>query len=110
METLSAGLPAELRTDKIRVSVLRSGRLAESGFNRDWPEARRARYRGVVLKAGYYALSGEPISPQITAQAIIDLVRLPRGETNTAIVGREPAVTGSKFLVRLLRRTGALGK
>jgi meso-butanediol dehydrogenase / (S,S)-butanediol dehydrogenase / diacetyl reductase len=49
--------------------------------------ARRARYREIVLKAGYYARSGEPISPQITAQAIIDLVRLPRAETNTAIVG-----------------------
>jgi NAD(P)-dependent dehydrogenase (short-subunit alcohol dehydrogenase family) len=78
METLSAGLRTELRADKIRVSVLRSGRLAESGFNRNWPEARRARYREIVLKAGYYALSGEPISPQITAQAIIDLLRLPR--------------------------------
>jgi len=78
METLSAGLRAELRADHIRVSVLRSGRLSESGFNRSWPEARRARYREIVQKAGYYALSGEPISPQITAQAIIDLVRLPR--------------------------------
>jgi meso-butanediol dehydrogenase / (S,S)-butanediol dehydrogenase / diacetyl reductase len=78
METLSAGLRIELRADKIRVSVVRSGRLAESGFNRNWPEARRARYREIVQKAGYYALSGEPISPQITAQAIIDLVRLPR--------------------------------
>jgi hypothetical protein len=66
-----------LRTDKIRLSVLRSGRLAESGFNRDWPEARRARYREIVLKAGYYARSGEPISPQITAQAIIDLAPAP---------------------------------
>ncbi len=78
VETLSAGLRTELRGDKIRVSVLRSGRLAESGFNRNWPEARRARYREIVQKAGYYAVSGEPISPQITAQAIVNLVSLPR--------------------------------
>ena len=78
METLSIGLRTEVRADRIRVSVVRSGRLAESGFNRHWPEARRARYREIVQKAGYYALSGEPIPPQITAQAIVDLVRLPR--------------------------------
>jgi hypothetical protein len=31
-----------------------------------------------VQEQGYYAFSGEPISPEITAQAIVDLVRLPR--------------------------------
>jgi meso-butanediol dehydrogenase/(S,S)-butanediol dehydrogenase/diacetyl reductase len=78
VETLSAGLRAELRGENIRVSVVRSGRLAESGFNRDWPEGRRLRYRQIVQQQGYYAASGEPISPQITAQAIIEVLRLPR--------------------------------
>jgi NAD(P)-dependent dehydrogenase (short-subunit alcohol dehydrogenase family) len=78
VETLSAGLRTELRGENIRISVLRSGRLAESGFNRDWPEARRARYREIVQQQGYYAASGDPISPQITAQAIVELIRLPR--------------------------------
>jgi meso-butanediol dehydrogenase / (S,S)-butanediol dehydrogenase / diacetyl reductase len=78
VETLSAGLRTELRGENIRISVVRSGRLAESGFNRDWPETRRARYREIVQKQGYYAASGEPISPQITAQAIVELLRLPR--------------------------------
>jgi meso-butanediol dehydrogenase/(S,S)-butanediol dehydrogenase/diacetyl reductase len=78
IETISLGLRAELRGENIRVSVLRSGRLSESGFNHDWPEARRAAYREMVEKQGYYAFSGAPISPQITARAIVDLVRLPR--------------------------------
>src|ERR1700732_1524017 len=78
IETLSVGLRAELRGENIRVSVLRSGRLAESAFNRDWPEGRRAEYREIVQKEGYYALSGGTISPEITAQAIVDLVCLPR--------------------------------
>jgi meso-butanediol dehydrogenase / (S,S)-butanediol dehydrogenase / diacetyl reductase len=78
IETLSLGLRTELRSTNIRVSVLRSGRLAESGFNRHWPEERRQRYREIVLQEGYYARSGEPISPEITAQAIVDLVCLPR--------------------------------
>jgi NADP-dependent 3-hydroxy acid dehydrogenase YdfG len=78
VETLSAGLRTELRGENIRISVLRSGRLSESGFNRDWPEERRARYREIVQNQGYYAASGDPISPEITAHAIVELIRLPR--------------------------------
>jgi NAD(P)-dependent dehydrogenase (short-subunit alcohol dehydrogenase family) len=78
VETLSVGLRTELRGTNIRVSVLRSGRLAESGFNRHWPEERRQRYREIVLQEGFYARSGEPISPEITAQSIVGLVCLPR--------------------------------
>ncbi len=77
LETLSVGLRGELRGQKIRVSVLRSGRLAESGFNRHWPDERRAQYRERVEKEGRYAQSGEPIAPQIVAQAIVDLIRMP---------------------------------
>jgi meso-butanediol dehydrogenase / (S,S)-butanediol dehydrogenase / diacetyl reductase len=78
IETLSAGLRTELRGENIRITVLRSGRLLESGFNRDWPEERRERYRAIVQREGYHAISGEPISPQITARAIVELIRLPR--------------------------------
>lgn len=78
METLSAGLRTELRGNGIRITVLRSGRMGESGFNRDWPEERRARYREVVKAEGYHASSGEPISPQITARAVMDVLGLPR--------------------------------
>ncbi|MGF6999359.1 SDR family oxidoreductase [Paraburkholderia sp. GAS32] len=78
METLSAGLRTELRGQSIRVTVLRSGRMSESGFNRDWPEERRARYREIVKAEGYHVSSGEPISPQITAKAVMDLLALPR--------------------------------
>jgi meso-butanediol dehydrogenase/(S,S)-butanediol dehydrogenase/diacetyl reductase len=78
METLSAGLRTELRGQGIRITVLRSGRMSESGFNRDWPEERRARYREIVKAEGYHASSGEPISPQITARAVMDVLALPR--------------------------------
>jgi meso-butanediol dehydrogenase/(S,S)-butanediol dehydrogenase/diacetyl reductase len=78
VETLSAGLRTELRGQGIRITVLRSGRMSESGFNRDWPEERRARYREIVKAEGYHASSGEPISPQITARAVMDVLALPR--------------------------------
>jgi meso-butanediol dehydrogenase/(S,S)-butanediol dehydrogenase/diacetyl reductase len=90
METLSAGLRSELRGGNIRISVLRSGRLAESGFNRDWPATRVERYREIVRTQGYYANSGEPISPQITAQAIVDLLRLPP-EANVDLIELRPS-------------------
>ena len=81
IETLSIGLRTELRGQNIRITVLRSGRLLESGFNRDWPEERRERYRAIVQREGYYVASGDPISPQITAQAIVEIIRLPRVAT-----------------------------
>jgi NADP-dependent 3-hydroxy acid dehydrogenase YdfG len=77
VETLSAGLRTELRGENIRVTILRSGRMSESGFNRHWPEARRARYRELVQANGFYAQSGEPIAPQIAALAIVDVIRMP---------------------------------
>jgi NADP-dependent 3-hydroxy acid dehydrogenase YdfG len=77
LETLSTGLRSELRGENIRVSVLRSGRMTESGFNRHWPEDRRAKYHERVTAQGHYAQSGEPISPHIAAQAIADLIRMP---------------------------------
>ena len=67
----------ELRGENIRVTILRSGRMSESGFNRHWPEARRVRYRELVQSQGFYAQSGEPISPQIAARAIVDVIRMP---------------------------------
>jgi NADP-dependent 3-hydroxy acid dehydrogenase YdfG len=78
IETLSAGLRTELRGQGIRITVLRSGRMSESGFNCNWPEDQRARYREIVKTEGYHASSGEPISPQITARAILDVLSLPR--------------------------------
>ena len=77
VETLSVGLRTELRGENIRVTILRSGRMSESGFNRHWPEARRVRYRELVQANGFYAQSGEPISPQIAARAIVDVIRMP---------------------------------
>ena len=78
VETLSTGMRTELRGENIRVSVFRSGRLAESNFKRDWPADRLARYRELVQSLGFYANSGEPISPALAAESIMTLLRLPR--------------------------------
>jgi meso-butanediol dehydrogenase/(S,S)-butanediol dehydrogenase/diacetyl reductase len=78
LETLSAGLRTELRGENIRVNIFRSGRLAESGFKRGWPDDRLARYRELVQSLGFYQNSGEPIPPAVAAESVMALLRLPR--------------------------------
>lgn len=90
LETLSDGLREELRPDGIRVSVLRSGRLGESGFHRSWSAQARERYRAEARASGHYASSGEPISPLVTARAVVDLICLPR-EARITIMELRPA-------------------
>ena len=90
VETLSAGMRTELRGQNIRVSVFRSGRLAESGFKRGWPEERLARYRELVQSLGFYANSGEPISPALAAESIMALLTLPRS-ANVDLMELRPA-------------------
>jgi meso-butanediol dehydrogenase / (S,S)-butanediol dehydrogenase / diacetyl reductase len=90
IETLSTGMRTELRGENIRVTVFRSGRLAESSFKRGWPEDRLARYRELVQSLGFYASSGEPISPALAAEAIMTLLRLPRS-ANMDLVELRPA-------------------
>jgi meso-butanediol dehydrogenase / (S,S)-butanediol dehydrogenase / diacetyl reductase len=90
LETLSTGLRTELRGENIRVSVFRSGRLAESSFKRGWPADRLARYRELVKSLGFYANSGEPIAPALAAESIMTLLRLPRS-ANVDIMELRPA-------------------
>src|SRR3984957_4277740 len=90
LETLSTGMRTELRGENIRVSVFRSGRLAESSFKRGWPEDRLAPSRGPVRSLGFYANSGEPIAPALAAESIMTLLRLPRS-ANMDLVELRPA-------------------
>jgi meso-butanediol dehydrogenase/(S,S)-butanediol dehydrogenase/diacetyl reductase len=90
LETLSAGMRTELRGENIRVSVFRSGRLAESSFKRGWPEDRLARYRELVKSLGFYANSGTPISPALAAESIMALLTLPRS-ANVDLMELRPA-------------------
>lgn len=77
LETLSEGLRSELRDDGIRVTVLRSGSVAGGEIARNWPEARRARFVETIQKSGHAAFAGAAISPQVTAQALINVLSLP---------------------------------
>ncbi|MFP6850433.1 MAG: SDR family oxidoreductase [Pseudomonas sp.] len=90
LETLSQGLREELRADGIRVGVLRSGRLSESGFHRSWSPETRERFRAEARASGHDASSGEAISPLITARAVLDMLCLPR-EARLTMMELRPA-------------------
>lgn len=78
LETISVSLRGELRQDNIRVTILRAGRMGESGFNREWSAEGMTRYRQLVAAGGFHVESGDPTSPAIVAQALIDALCLPR--------------------------------
>ena len=77
LETLSAGMRAELKGSDIRVSVYRSGRVASS-FSDRWDPATSQRIRDLAEATGFNDRSGGRISPEIPARAILSMVLLDR--------------------------------
>lgn len=78
VETLCEGLRDELRSDGIRVTVLRSGSVRGGSGGASWsPEATEAFFKKIVA-TGHAAMSGEAASPESMAEALLAVVRLPR--------------------------------
>lgn len=78
VETLAQGLRDELRSEGIRVIVLRSGSVKGGSGGRQWsPEATDAFYRK-ILATGHAAMAGEAASPESMAEALLAVIGLPR--------------------------------
>lgn len=78
VETLAQGLRDELRSEGIRVIVLRSGSVKGGSGGKLWsPEATEAFYRK-ILATGHAAMSGEAASPESMAEALLAVLCLPR--------------------------------
>ena len=78
VETLAQGLRDELRSDGIRVTVLRSGSVKGGSGGTQWSrEATDAFYRK-ILATGHAAMSGEAASPESMAEALLAVIALPR--------------------------------
>lgn len=78
VEVLSEGLREELRSDEIRVSVLRSGSVSGGSGGASWSqETSQAFYRKIV-ETGHAAMSGSPATPQSMAEALVAILSLPR--------------------------------
>ena len=77
LESISASLRGELRGSGIRVSVYRSGRV-ETGFSDNWPEELRVEIARKAADCGFNAQSGERITPDIPAKAILAMLLVDR--------------------------------
>ncbi|PKB14361.1 NADP-dependent 3-hydroxy acid dehydrogenase YdfG [Novosphingobium kunmingense] len=78
VETLSAGLRDELRSDAIRVTVLRSGSVSGGSGGDGWSDATRQAFFAKIVETGHAAMSGSPATPQSMAKALIATLELPR--------------------------------
>lgn len=78
VETLSAGLRDELRSDGIRVCVLRSGSVSGGSGGDGWSDADKQAFYSKIVETGHAAMSGSPATPQSMAQALVAAVSLPR--------------------------------
>lgn len=78
VETLSEGLREELRSDGIRVSVLRSGSVSGGSGGDSWSDETKQKFYTKIVETGHAAMSGSPATPQSMASALLAMVSLPR--------------------------------
>ena len=79
VEAFSHALQAEVRDDRIRVSVFRSGRMGHTDGQRHWDPATQAAFFAAIEKSGHAALGGSAAASAASmARAIIAVLQLPR--------------------------------
>lgn len=77
VETFSQALRDELRSENIRVSVLRSGSVAGGAGGAGWPDATAQAFYRKILETGHAHIAGEAASPDSMAKALLAIVTLP---------------------------------
>jgi NADP-dependent 3-hydroxy acid dehydrogenase YdfG len=78
LEAASVGLAAELRSDHVRVSVLRAGSIADSSFQESWPQERRLRAEEEARSAGRERFAGAGrTSPDLLAECVVQIATMP---------------------------------
>lgn len=78
VETLSDGLRDELRSDGIRVGVLRSGSVSGGSGGATWSDQTTDAFYRKIVATGHAAMSGSPASPESMARALVATLTLPR--------------------------------
>lgn len=79
IENLTIGMREEVRHDGIRMTTFRSGTVASGGaFLNAADPARLREFVEASAAGGYQHDVGKPISPKISAKALIDLLCVPR--------------------------------
>lgn len=78
VETLSEGLRDELRSDGIRVGVLRSGSVSGGSGGAAWSQEATQAFYAKILETGHAAMTGSPATPESMARALVATLSLPR--------------------------------
>jgi NAD(P)-dependent dehydrogenase (short-subunit alcohol dehydrogenase family) len=85
LETLSRGLRSELKPDRIRVTVLRSGHVGESTLGQTWDPDRTRDFVVAIQASGHAAFAGSAVAPETMAAMLVQMLRLPK-EANLDLV------------------------
>ena len=79
VEVFSHALQAEVREDRIRVSVFRAGRMGHTDGQRNWDPTMQAAFFAAIEKSGHAAMGGNAAATSASmARAIIAMLQLPR--------------------------------
>lgn len=78
VETLSEGLREELRSDGVRVGVLRSGSVSGGSGGATWSDQTKDSFYRKIVATGHAAISGAPAAPESMARALVAMLSLPR--------------------------------
>lgn len=77
IETLLAGLRDELRSEDIRVTVLRSGSVKGGSGGNAWSQETVAAFYKKIVETGHAAMSGESATPESMAASLLAIISLP---------------------------------
>lgn len=105
VETLSQGLRDELRSDGIRVSILRSGSVAGGSGGLSWDAGVAQRFFAKIQETGHASFTGDFAEPTSMAQTLVAMASLPDDVNLDLVEARaaRPASAGS------LARSSAAG-
>lgn len=85
LEAFSAGLRAELRPHGTRVTTMRLGNVVETSIARNWTAENAASLAGALRHSGHIEFTGKGGSAATVAQALLNLLSLPR-DFNTDLI------------------------
>jgi len=77
VETLCGGLREELRSDDIRVTILRSGSVKGGSGGESWSDETKAAFFRKIVETGHASMSGDAATPQSMAEALLATIGLP---------------------------------
>lgn len=77
VETLCHGLRAELRSEDIRFTILRSGSVKGGSGGKGWSQETIAAFYKKIVETGHASMTGEGATPESMAKALLSVIGLP---------------------------------